>query len=332
MPIPLLIGVAVGAVGLYKAGKAISDNSTADDVNESAQSIVNKAEERLERSRTECKETLDELGKRKADILRINIKNFIDVFKQIYGRAELAEQQNIDNFDLKEFDYILQEMQENISFIISSGLGVGGGVASGAITAFGAYSATMAFATASTGTAISSLSGAAATNATLAWLGGGSIAAGGGGVAAGTLALGALAAGPALLVAGWYMGAKAEEKLNDAYSNKAQAEKYAADVRAANAVSNGIRDVARKGIEILSQLSKHSRRNLNELKKVIEEQGKDYSKYDKEAKDIVMKNAKITQVIKAAIETPILDKEGNLIQSAADKFNQLKFDIEKTEN
>ena len=42
---------------------------------------------------------------------------------------------------------------------------------------------------ASTGTLISTLSGAAASNATLAWLGGGSLAAGGGGIAAGTMVL-----------------------------------------------------------------------------------------------------------------------------------------------
>ena len=45
------------------------------------------------------------------------------------------------------------------------------------------------FGTASTGTAISALSGAAATNAALAWLGGGALAAGGGGTAAGTALL-----------------------------------------------------------------------------------------------------------------------------------------------
>lgn len=42
------------------------------------------------------------------------------------------------------------------------------------------------FGVASTGTAISALSGAAATNAALAWLGGGALAAGGGGMAAGS--------------------------------------------------------------------------------------------------------------------------------------------------
>ncbi len=44
-------------------------------------------------------------------------------------------------------------------------------------------------ATASTGTAISGLSGAALTNATLAWIGGGTLASGGGGMAAGTALL-----------------------------------------------------------------------------------------------------------------------------------------------
>ena len=55
------------------------------------------------------------------------------------------------------------------------------------------------FGVASTGTAISALSGAAANSAALAWLGGGALAAGGGGMSAGTAFLGL--AGPV----GWTM-------------------------------------------------------------------------------------------------------------------------------
>ena len=69
----------------------------------------------------------------------------------------------------------------------------GAGVAAGASVAFMAPTAAMwiatTFGTASTGTAISALSGAAATNAALAWLGGGALAAGGGGMAAGNALL-----------------------------------------------------------------------------------------------------------------------------------------------
>ena len=65
----------------------------------------------------------------------------------------------------------------------------GAGLAAGASVAFMAPTAAMwiatTFGTASTGTAISTLSGAAAQSAALAWLGGGAIAAGGGGTAAG---------------------------------------------------------------------------------------------------------------------------------------------------
>ena len=69
----------------------------------------------------------------------------------------------------------------------------GAAVAGGALGAFGstaAMSVATVLGTASTGTAISALSGAAATNAALAWLGGGTIAAGGAGVAGGGFIIG----------------------------------------------------------------------------------------------------------------------------------------------
>ncbi len=68
-------------------------------------------------------------------------------------------------------------------------VGIGAGVAAGGAVAGIAPTAAMwvatTFGTASTGTAISALSGAAATNAALAWLGGGALATGGGGIVAG---------------------------------------------------------------------------------------------------------------------------------------------------
>lgn len=64
--------------------------------------------------------------------------------------------------------------------------GVGAGVAVAALGPSAAMGIATTFGVASTGTAISALSGAAATNAALAWLGGGALAAGGGGMAAGS--------------------------------------------------------------------------------------------------------------------------------------------------
>lgn len=74
-----------------------------------------------------------------------------------------------------------------------SAAGAGAGFTAGAALASMAPTVAMwvatTFGTASTGTAISTLSGAAATQAALAWLGGGALAAGGGGTAAGAALL-----------------------------------------------------------------------------------------------------------------------------------------------
>jgi hypothetical protein len=77
----------------------------------------------------------------------------------------------------------------NKQTVRNAALGGVGGAATGAGTVAGAMVGVGAFGTASTGTAISTLSGAAAYNATLAWFGGGAMAAGGSGIALGTAVL-----------------------------------------------------------------------------------------------------------------------------------------------
>lgn len=88
--------------------------------------------------------------------------------------------------------------------------------AAGAATYTGVPLAVAASASASTGTAITSLSGAAATNATMAWLGGGSLAAGGGGMALGMAALNFVTVGPTVLVGGLVLNGKGEKALTEA--------------------------------------------------------------------------------------------------------------------
>ena len=92
-----------------------------------------------------------------------------------------------------EFKETCEFAKEELDAAIGSAFGAGAGVAGSMAIASLAPSAAMwvatTFGTASTGTAISALSGAAAQSAALAWLGGGALAAGGGGVSAGTALL-----------------------------------------------------------------------------------------------------------------------------------------------
>lgn len=79
-------------------------------------------------------------------------------------------------------------------------LGSGAGAVVGAGAATATYLTVAGIATASTGAAISALSGAAATSATLAAIGGRSLAAGGLGIAGGTAVLTGIVALPVLVV------------------------------------------------------------------------------------------------------------------------------------
>lgn len=84
------------------------------------------------------------------------------------------------------------EKEYNDMTFKSAGVGAAGVSAGVAVVAFGptvAMGVATTFGVASTGTAISALSGAAATNAALAWLGGGALSIGGGGMAAGNVLL-----------------------------------------------------------------------------------------------------------------------------------------------
>ena len=103
---------------------------------------------------------------------------------------------------------------DNVDRIIaeySSSVSVAGGAGAGAAVAAGSWSLVALVGSATTGTAISTLSGVAATNATLAWFGGGALAAGGAGMAGGTLVLGGVALAPVVAVAAWHSRSKTKE-------------------------------------------------------------------------------------------------------------------------
>ena len=86
-------------------------------------------------------------------------------------------------------DFVKEELNAARKSAFEAGAGVAGGMAVAALAPSAAMWIATTFGTASTGTAISTLSGAVATKAALAWLGGGALAAGGGGVAAGNALL-----------------------------------------------------------------------------------------------------------------------------------------------
>ena len=70
-----------------------------------------------------------------------------------------------------------------------------------------------------------------------------------------------------------------------------------------------------------SKVSSQLRRAVSELKKVLENNGEDFSNYTDESKGVVLRSVKFVQLLKAMIDTPILDEDGNLVLSTEKRIN-----------
>lgn len=331
MPLPLLfigIAAATGLAGAGKTVKAVVDNTNANKINTAANEGVDNARKRLEQQRGAAAQSLEKLGEEKLQILAGTVTSFVSAFEKIKNidftsSVGLEELEKL-HIDQKDFE----ELKELGNFAIQVAGGVTAGAAGGALTAIGAYGAAQTFAAASTGTAIASLSGAAATNATLAFFGGGSLAAGGLGMAGGMMVLGGLVAGPALLVMGLITGAKSQEKLDQALINKAQAEEIMEALHTASDQCSAIRRRAYLFYSLLAHLDTYLLPLVWQMEDIIAREGTDYRTYSPESKKVIMAAASNAGSVKAVLDVPILTDDGSLTEQSGeivDKIGKLLY-------
>lgn len=315
MPLPLLfigIAAATGGVGMVKGVKAGIGNAQADKINKESNIMVQEATELLNGQREACGRALRVLGEQKIFVLNSSVNEFLDTFKKIKN-VDFTDSEGLEElrkFHIDEKDFA--ELQTMVSFAASAAGGVLAGGAGGAIVAIGAYGAAQTFAAASTGTAIAALHGAAATNATLAFFGGGSLAAGGLGMAGGAAVLGGLVAGPALLVVGFVVDQAASKKLNQALTNKAEASKIAEELNTGAKQCDAIRRRTYMFYNLLSRLDARFLPLIYKMEDIVHAEGNDYRFYSDESKKIVASCASVAVTIKSVLDTPILNEEGLL--------------------
>ncbi|WP_346746150.1 hypothetical protein [uncultured Campylobacter sp.] len=284
MPLPLIpIAIAAGATALFGTGKtvkAVISSNEADDINNDAKKTIKNAKEKLEVAKKQCQNSLESLGYKKAYMLKDCISKFVDSFEKL---KNVNFQSSVGMDELNKFitdEAKFKEIKE-VSILASSIIqGVGGGAVAGAAIAFGAYGAVGALGAASTGAAISTLSGAVATNATLAFLGGGTIAAGGLGVAGGMAVLGGMVAAPALLVIGLGSDSKASAKLDEAKANLAEAKTIAEGLKNMEIMAYAISRRAQMFNRLLMKLDSYLAPLVYKMENIIASKGEDFSKFD----------------------------------------------------
>lgn len=327
MPLPFIIGGAVlakvalgaavtaGVIGTAAGVKGAMDSSEAKEVQGRAEDLIEIAKVKIEDQKEKTAESIKELGREKIEVLSNEINVFVKEFSKLKNVA-LSDSLGVDelrrlNFSNEE----LKEMKEVSIGAINILSGGAAGVGAGVLMGFGTFGGVSALGMASTGTAIGSLSGVAATNATLAWLGGGSLAAGGGGMALGSAVLGGLIAGPALLVAGGLFCAKSKEKLNNAYSNLAEARKISAEIDLAVVELDNISKTAIQMRVLLNKIREPLADSLILLKSVTLINN-DWKKLNSNQKENVANSVKLVQIAKMIIDTPLLDEQGKLTKKS----------------
>lgn len=229
MPLPLILGIGAAIAGAAGVGSGIHGAKKMKDANDTMKAAKARHErntEKLEETNRRTLKKMDKLGQFELEIVR-GFEEFSNAIEKIQNRPQFKEYQK-DGVSLPQYD---KEELEKVSVGAGVLLGGLGGAAAGTAGGFAAAGATtsavMALGSASTGAAISSLSGVAATNATLAALGGGALTAGGGGMALGSAVLGGATLGVGLLVGGIIFnvtGGKLSDKADEAYRQMKKAE------------------------------------------------------------------------------------------------------------
>ncbi len=293
---------------------AVMNRKEAIATREEADKLKAEIESTNENIRDDLNETLEEFGKVRLVSLHNTVGVFLSYLDQLNQKVKSKE------YDfLKEIDISVDEIHEmkEIDMKASDAVkvaAVGGGFAAIALagTPTLVTSAVTAFATASTGTAISTLHGVAATNAVLAWLGGGSIAAGGGGMAAGAATLATITAAAtasvAIIAVGTLASAFYARKNTEATKYLAEIQEWAEQIKASWLVLGGIKARVLELQGLTQQLECKAMESLQKLGKIVDEfdaNNIEHTKIFQQAAIMVKSMSELAQVA-------VLDNDGNL--------------------
>ena len=276
LPLPLIILAASGIAGAAGVASGVNGAVKMGNAKDQMDEINAKHNKNIEMFRVQNVETCgitDRLG-----ILQLTVLKSFDDFSRIFTKLrdkpefkhEFASGASLPAFEPDEI--------KNASIgaaILLNGLGAGMAGAAGGFAAAGTVSAAAAsFGMSSTGVAIATLKGGAAINATLAYLGGGSIAAGGGGMALGQIVLNSALPGVGLLIGGIIfnvsassLSKKVDEAWEQIYTETASVDKICGYLRT-------LSEAASKYYDALSRVRDLYNRQFHKLRHTVNVLGK----------------------------------------------------------
>ncbi|GAA8843341.1 hypothetical protein DUHN55_06990 [Helicobacter pylori] len=200
------------------------------------------------------------------------------------------------------------------------------------LVAYGAYTGVGMLASTAGGVAITELSGVAATNATLAWLGGGALSVGGFGMVGGMAVFGWLVAGPALAILGAMSADEMKEKLEKAKAYYSQVEKA---VKKADAIIDQFQAIEKMAKLFTRQIAKFDALLFSLSQDAIATMKKhnyDISRYNQKEKDQLSVTVSTLMTLSAFLKVPIIDKDQKLQEKAKRALEIMKRQMDSLES
>lgn len=335
MPIPVVVIAIAAAAGVAGTGCGVHGGikiANAKSVEADAKSRHEANMAQFESTGDECNRSMDELGETELRILE-GFDEFMDVVSELQNAPAFSDIDMI-GFDLPPFD--VEELR-NVSICAKATLGGLAGAAAGTAGGIAAAGATTtligALGTASTGTAIASLNGVAATNAILAWLGGGSLAAGGGGMALGTAVLGTATAGAAVLVAGVIVNFVGCKLFDDADELANQVDEEEREVSRVCELLKRLKDASTTYRTSLEKVEDVYQSNLSASKRIVFEEGKkDWSRFTEREKLVLQNTVLLVGLLFKMCSISVVrddDGDGSIDNANTDELDSMKSEAAK---
>ncbi|WQV04623.1 glycine zipper family protein [Helicobacter pylori] len=330
----ILAGVALAAAGygVKKGIDALDADCEADEFIKKAEGLKEEAAKKAESAESDCRRAFARFGEKKLHVLSHTVPNFLDHFHRLNRSRIIIEGVNMQDIQRQVSDaQKITNQYREVDFFDASGAVIGS-AAIGVLAAYGAYAGVGMLASTAGGVAIAEISGVAATNATLAWLGGGALSVGGFGMVGGMAVLGGLVAGPALAILGAVSASKMEKKRDDAKAYHSQVE---AAVKKTDVIVDNLQAVRKMADLFTRQITKCDALFFSLSQDAIATMKKrnyDVSHYSQEEKDQLCVVCSTLMILSAFLKAPVMDEHQKLNEKAQKALNLMKNQMDSLES
>ncbi|KOG34505.1 hypothetical protein [Streptomyces resistomycificus] len=323
IPVILIgVGVATGGGGAVLGGKGAHDLKRSKDRHKEASREYELRRAQTEDARAATNAALAALGEQQGRALVEVVVRMGDFLRRHERQVRESERLLVDGVDVTVTEIPgLRSLDVDAAAWIG---GVLGSAVAGAGAGTGVVAAAGSFGVASTGAAISGLSGAAAESALLAFLGGGSLASGGGGMALGAAALNFVTIGPGLLVGGLVLKGQGTKAITRAREFEAR---IALEVATLDATDAHLKGVDARAAELRGLLTDLTSRALQALE-LLESEPFDPPRHAARFQRAMA----LVMAVRDVAATPIVDAEGMVEERSANLTIRYRPLIEETQD